>query len=522
MSTTINNRLHAIHEHFAGRFASGVAPALYYAVSHRGRIIADGGFGGVSTAPGAPAPTAATAFRIASCTKSFTSAAIAHAVEASRLSWDARITDYLPAQASPATRRALDGTTLLDLLSMRAGLVEDNEWADRQESLTRTAFEQLLASEGGVALSHAPRGRFEYSNLGFALAGYMLEQATGETYLSYVRENVLTPLGLSGTDFVRPSGVESAQGYHRRGHGSGTGADTGTGGQGSWEFQPFSRPGYFSPIGGLFSTAHDVARWSWWLASAYHEGDAWNTEDMQGPLSAESRRLLQTPHTSREGHQLHSESYALGLGTVTTEQKQAYVGHSGGYPGFSTHMRWHAESGYAIFAAETASYTGVTRPAFRALRHLVEGVAFDEHPDSSEPGSSEPDALLHSGANDWASATSTFPLSEATREASAAINASVEEGHLTSLLPWLADNVLADSPLTERNDQLARVLATTGKPDVSRARILGGHSAGHLVWSIPCQSMDLRCEARMTPLLPSRVQALSFAAAPNPRSTTTP
>src|SRR3954453_12637897 len=75
----------AVEALFADRVDRLVAPSTVYAVFTRDGIVYSSGFGEI--APGRT-PTADTAYRIASCTKSFTAAALLILVESGKVSLD--------------------------------------------------------------------------------------------------------------------------------------------------------------------------------------------------------------------------------------------------------------------------------------------------------------------------------------------------------------------------------------------------------------------------------------------------
>src|SRR5690606_36355955 len=112
----------------------------------------------------------------------------------------------------------------------------------------------------GVSWDSIPGTRFAYSNLGYALVGQVVEAVTGRGFTDVVRERLLDPLGLSGTAFEQPLGSRVAVGARIL--------------DGAWDYLPLSGPGVFSPIGGLFSTVTDLARWAGWLASAFAGDDS--------------------------------------------------------------------------------------------------------------------------------------------------------------------------------------------------------------------------------------------------------
>ena len=71
------------------------------------------------------------------------------------------------------------------LLTMSAGLANDDPWADRQEALTDDEFDAVIG--GGVRAMAVPGTTFEYSNLGYALLGRVIQVRGGRRFHDLVR-----------------------------------------------------------------------------------------------------------------------------------------------------------------------------------------------------------------------------------------------------------------------------------------------------------------------------------------------
>lgn len=187
-----------------------------------------GGTDGVTTG-------ADTAFRIASCTKSFTADAAVLLRDRGLLSLDDRVDAHL--DLGPSDGHDDIVPTVGQLLSMAGGLPTDDPWADRHESLSGADFDG-----GRRGAPHRLGVCFEYSNLGFAMIGRVLETVTGRRYVDLFTEEFLVPLGLDGIGYdgcvTAPGAV--VPGCRRL--------------DDEWVSLPFSPPGAFSPIGGVFAT----------------------------------------------------------------------------------------------------------------------------------------------------------------------------------------------------------------------------------------------------------------------------
>src|SRR5918998_4764216 len=65
-------------------------------------------------------------------------------------------------------------------------------------------------------LKSVPGERAAYSNLGYLVLGEVISEVTGASYEEYVREEILTPLGMvrTGFSYPEPAGEGAATGYH--------------------------------------------------------------------------------------------------------------------------------------------------------------------------------------------------------------------------------------------------------------------------------------------------------------------
>ncbi len=349
------------------RVASGKSPAAVLASSGGSEPL---GVGGSGDAGDDSAPDADTVFRIASCTKSFTAARALQLRDAGLLDLDRPIAEMLPrpprfvipgGDATPPTPRML--------LTMSAGLPTDDAWADRLESLPVTEFDAMLSR--GIRFTRPPGVGYEYANLGWAILGRALEQLDGRRLQEQIEKDLLDPLGLTGVRFSPPAGRRIATGYARH--------------HGSWQAQAVTSPGAFSAIGGLFASCADILAWARWLASAFAEGPS----EPDSVLSAASRREMQHLHRAIPGGDSEvARGYGYGLIVEHSAEQGRVVSHSGGYPGFSAHMRWSVDRSVAVCGFENAGYSGVheiVRPAFAAA--LAEAVTAARSTPPPEPWS---------------------------------------------------------------------------------------------------------------------------------------
>jgi len=155
-----------------------------------------------------------TRFHVASVTKAFTAAAILLLAERGKLSLDDSVSRHLPAYPNG------DRIRIKHLIKHTAGipnLGSGSDWA-RQERLPHIT-EELVALFKDLPLDFEPGSQSRYSNSNYNLLTLIIEKVSGQSYESFLRENILTPLGLrtivDGSDMTRlvpnrATGVEPA------------------------------------------------------------------------------------------------------------------------------------------------------------------------------------------------------------------------------------------------------------------------------------------------------------------------
>ena len=146
------------------------------------------------------AVTPATAFRIASMTKSFTALAILKLRDEGKLSLEDPVSKWIPefARMELPTRDSAP-LQIRNLMSHSAGFPEDNPWGDQQLSATDEALDSWLRA--GIPFSTVPGTRYEYSNYAFGLLGRIAGKASAIGYERYMREQILAPFGMTATTF---------------------------------------------------------------------------------------------------------------------------------------------------------------------------------------------------------------------------------------------------------------------------------------------------------------------------------
>ena len=340
-------------------------PAIAYGLVLGGELV----HAGAVAAEGERPPTRSSAFRIASMTKSFTAATVLALRDRGVLALDDPVGTWLPWAAERLGQPASGPQpTIRHLLTMTAGFPTDDPWGDRQESLPLADFDALVAR--GLSACRPPGLEFEYANLGYALLGRVIAQATDADYRQVVRDTLLVPLGMERTAYDVDGGTTRASaaspdtrvmtGFHPV--------------AGGLVPEPATASGAFSPMGGLWSTVEDLARWIGFLEAA------WSDDPSDTPLSRWSRREMQRPHIlarveeSAGSGGAAAHSYGMGLHVSDDTRLGRFVHHSGGYPGFGSHLRWHPDTRWGIVALGNRTYA----PLGKACPPILEEIVADE------------------------------------------------------------------------------------------------------------------------------------------------
>lgn len=183
-------------------------PAIAAAVVVDGQIAAFGATGLRSADDTAPV-TPEDVWHLGSCTKSMTAAVAAMLVEDGALRWDSTIGEIFAARGD-AIRPAWREVKLEQLLVHRGGAPHDPP-ADLWKAACErkgTATEQRSAFVAGLLATEPekpPGTHWIYSDSGYAIAGAMMECATGRAWEELMRERLFVPLGLKSAGFGEPA-----------------------------------------------------------------------------------------------------------------------------------------------------------------------------------------------------------------------------------------------------------------------------------------------------------------------------
>lgn len=315
-----------LDDFFEAKMADLQIPGAAIVVVQDGQVFLSKGYGYADLARQTPVDPTRTAFRAGSVSKLFTWTAVMQAVERGLLDLDADVNRYLADFQVPDAYP--QPVTLAHLLTHTAGF--EDRWV---ATATRDpeALEPLREALAGAIPRRveAPGVVHSYSNYGCALAGHLVELASGLPFDQVVEENILEPLGMDGTSFRQPLpsalAASVATGY--------TYAD------GALEAAPLIYQ-KMSPEGGVTVTPIDMAAF---MIAHLHEGAYGDVRILEAATAAEMHRQQFTQHPDMPGMTYGFKERFINGRRVT--------GHGGDIHTFASQMILLPEEDLGFFVA---------------------------------------------------------------------------------------------------------------------------------------------------------------------------
>lgn len=272
-------------------------------VAKDGKIVLDKAYGSANLEWDIP-NTPDTKFRLGSVTKQFTAASILLLEERGKLSTDDLVKKYLP--DAPA---AWDKITIYHVLTHTSGIPNFTGFSDYHTTQAQPSTpEKLVARFRDKPLDFEPGTKWSYSNSGYVLLGYLIEKISGQSYKTFVQENIFTPLGMKDTGYDSFTAVipHRASGYMPA-----------RSGPRNADYLDMTIP---FAAGALYSTTHDLLTWEQGLFGGKL-------------LSAASFKKMTTPF---------KDNYGCGL-MIRDVNGHKVIEHGGGIEGFNTHLAYYPD-----------------------------------------------------------------------------------------------------------------------------------------------------------------------------------
>lgn len=346
-------------------------PALAAALVNQDRLISLGAVG-LRRADTSARVTPTDKFHLGSLTKSMTATLAAVLVEQRRIRWDTTLAEVFPDQANqmhPGYRPV----TLEQLLAHRGGVpaVVEGDGPGLQlrdlPGLPRQQRMYLLIQVTSRSPAIPPGSRFLYSNVGYAIAGAMLEQVMGAPWEDLMLTHLFKMHGIRSAGFGPPAlagALDQPWGHIRHG----------------LNYEPVppdpraDNPPALAPAGAVHCSLPDLARYA-----MFH---------LRGARGQESR--LKPASFAKLHHPFGDEMYALGWLVVQREWAGGTaLTHAGSNNTFHAVIWLAPERNLGVLVAANAGGTAAEQACDRAAWTLIQ----DWLQSQTQPGHSR-----HSGA----------------------------------------------------------------------------------------------------------------------------
>lgn len=172
-------------------------PGIAVAIVKDGKVVLAKGYG-VKSIITKEKVDANTLFGIASNSKAFTTAALAILIDEKKLSWDDKVTKYIP-EFSMYNDYVTNEFTIRDLLSHRSGLGlgagDLMIWPDGHNFTPA----DIIANIHFLKPVSAFRTKYDYDNLLYVIAGEVVARVSGKSWTEFVEERIMKPLEMNSS-----------------------------------------------------------------------------------------------------------------------------------------------------------------------------------------------------------------------------------------------------------------------------------------------------------------------------------
>ena len=306
-------------------------PGVAVAVVRGGEVMLAKGYGEANVEHHVPV-TPETVFQSGSVGKQFTSTAVMLLVQDGKLALTDSITKFFP--GAPASWK---GITVRHLLTHTSGIPDyTTDAMDYRRDYTEDDIAQMAFK---LTPEFPPGSRWNYSNTGYVLLGFIIHKVSGQFYGDVLRDRVFKPLGMQSARVISEADIvpHRAAGYQLV--------------KGELKNQEWVSPSLNTTAdGSLYLSLQDYIAWDRGLRA-------------KKILSPESWATVNTPVTLTSGNR-----YPYGFGwSIDTIAGQLRIHHGGAWQGFQTYISRYIGDDMTIVAL---SNLGASQPVA-----IVDGIA---------------------------------------------------------------------------------------------------------------------------------------------------
>ena len=262
-----------------------------------------------------------TTFPLASVSKLFTATSIMKLYEDGKIDLNENVNNYI--KPFSVENSYSQPVTCANLLTHASGVDEESELDVGTFNKDDIKSQQYFISKHLPKVVREPNTVSRYSNEGYGLLGYIIENVSGESYQEYVQKNILDVLGMKNS-YIRLKNETMAKAY--------------TYDDGKYKFQDFAYE-YNLGASGIITTATDMEKF---MQAHLNKGQI----NGQSMLKPETEELMQKKEFSN-----NDDLPGMGYGFIRSDRNNKLVlKHEGALPvGYTISMFLVPEENLGVY-----------------------------------------------------------------------------------------------------------------------------------------------------------------------------
>ena len=256
-------------------------------------------------------------FALGSISKTFTALAIMKLIKEGKLDLEDELKVVAPKVKFHNKWEEIHPIKIKHLLTHRSGFDDIHISSIIKERSTElTALDEVLIYENSYNSNWKPGLVFSYSNPGYSILGYIIEEVSGLTYQQYITKNILFPLQMNNTNYFSTNTTSSlVTGFQRSNDG----------------IKPSKTPKLIGEsAGGIVSNGNDMSK----LLQLFLDE---KKQDSLGIITQKQATAMEQLHSDFEISNNINSGYSLGMyDRKFGDKKIEFKGHNGSIDGFSS------------------------------------------------------------------------------------------------------------------------------------------------------------------------------------------
>jgi len=329
----LQKKLKKLREYVKSVLEDSKVPGIAIGIIKDGEVVFAEGFGYRNLEKKLPVTTQ-TLFAICSCSKAFTTMSIGMLVDDGEVEWGKPVRNYLPSfQLKDPYITA--NMTVRDLVTHRSGLPGHGAIWYGSSFTRKEIFDRLRYLD----FSKGFREVYQYNNLMFMTAGYLVGQATNSTWENFVRNRIFRPLDMTHSNFFiedlkRDS--DYATPYNIEGE--------------KVEVIPFRNCENIGPAGSINSCIDDMLKW---IQFHINNGKVGEKQLVPESIVKDMRTPYMHISSGMKSNELSHANYGLGW-RIYMYRGHKLVTHGGGIDGFTSSTSFMPFDSLGVFVVTNA------------------------------------------------------------------------------------------------------------------------------------------------------------------------